>query len=192
MQPALKSVYKEKVVPGLKEKFAYGNVHQIPVIEKVVLNVGFGKAEDRKAAAEAVIEDLGKITGQRAVTTKARHATSNFKLRAGDTVGARITLRGARMWEFLDRFINVAAPTIRDFRGLAAKPSARRGICTCGTPGHTVFAEIELVKVARTIGFDFTIVTSARTDDEARELLKLLGVPFRKSGCAAYSNPLRN
>lgn len=139
MQPALKSVYKEKVVPGLKEKFAYGNVHQIPVIEKVVLNVGFGKAEDRKAAAEAVIEDLGKITGQRAVATKARQAISNFKLRAGDVIGARVTLRGARMWEFLDRFINVAAPTIRDFRGLPSKSFDGNGNYTCGISDHTIF-----------------------------------------------------
>ncbi len=104
MEPALKEIYKKKVAPGLKEKFAYTNVHRIPTLEKVVLNVGFGKAEDRKAAAEAVIEDLGKITGQRAVPTKARTAISNFKLRIGDTIGARVTLRGARMWEFLDRF----------------------------------------------------------------------------------------
>lgn len=185
MQPALKTVYKQKAVPGLKEKFSYENVHRIPVIEKVVLNVGFGKAEDRKAAAEAVIEDLGKITGQRAVSTKARTAISNFKLRVGDTIGARVTLRGARMWEFLDRFINVAAPTIRDFRGLPAKSFDGRGNYTCGVADHTIFPEIELDKVSRTIGFDLTIVTTAETDQEARELLKLLGFPFRKSGATA-------
>ncbi len=109
MEPALKSFYKTKVVPALMEKFAYGNVHQIPGIQKVVLNCSFGKDDDRKAAAEAVIEDLGKITGQRAVPTRAKQAISNFKLRAGDVIGARVTLRGSRMWEFLDRFINVAA-----------------------------------------------------------------------------------
>lgn len=180
MEPALKTVYKERVVPGLKEKFTYDNVHRIPAIEKVVLNVGFGKAEDRKAAAEAVIEDLGKITGQRAVSTKARNAISNFKLRVGDTIGARVTLRGARMWEFLDRFINVAAPTIRDFRGLPTKSFDGRGNYTCGIADHTIFPEIELDKVTRTIGFDFTIVTTAENDKEARELLTLLGFPFRK------------
>lgn len=185
MEPALKTIYKQKVVPGLQEKFSYDNVHRIPAIEKVVLNVGFGKAEDRKAAAEAVIEDLGKITGQRAVTTKARTAISNFKLRVGDTIGARVTLRGPRMWEFLDRFINVAAPTIRDFRGLPTKSFDGRGNYTCGVTDHTIFPEIELDKVTRTIGFDMTIVTSAETDQEARELLKLLGFPFRKSGAAA-------
>lgn len=185
MEPALKTLYKQKAVPALKEKFSYGNVHCIPTIEKVVLNVGFGKAEDRKAAAEAVIEDLGKITGQRAVATKARQAISNFKLRAGDTIGARVTLRGARMWEFLDRFINVAAPTIRDFRGLPSKSFDGSGNYTCGIADHTIFPEIELDKVTRTIGFDFTIVTTAKTDDEARELLALLGMPFRKAGSAA-------
>ncbi len=185
MEPALKTIYKQKAVPGLKEKFSYENVHRIPALEKVVINVGFGKAEDRKAAAEAVIEDLGKITGQRAVVTKARTAISNFKLRVGDTIGARVTLRGARMWEFLDRFINVAAPTIRDFRGLPSKSFDGRGNYTCGVSDHTIFPEIELDKVTRAIGFDLTVVTTAESDQEARELLKLLGFPFRKSGSHA-------
>src|SRR5690606_29390582 len=185
MEPALKTVYKQKVATSLKEKFAYDNVHRIPSIEKVVINVGFGKAEDRKAAAEAVIEDLGKITGQRAVPTKAKNAISNFKLRAGDTIGARVTLRGARMWEFLDRFINVAAPTIRDFRGLSPKSFDGRGNYTCGIADHTIFPEIELDKVPRTIDFDMSIVTTANTYNEARELLTLLGLPFRKPGSAA-------
>ena len=178
-------IYKDKVVTGLKEKFDYSNVHQIPSIEKVVLNCGFGKADDRKAAAENVIEDLGKITGQRAVPTRAKNAISNFKLRIGDVVGARVTLRGARMWEFLDRFINVASPTIRDFRGLSAKSFDGRGNYTVGINDHTIFPEIELDKVSRQIGFDMTIVTTAKTDDEARELLTLLGIPFRKPGPAA-------
>jgi len=185
MEPALKTVYKQKVTSSLKDKFAYDNVHRIPTIEKVVLNVGFGKAEDRKAAAEAVIEDLGKITGQRAVPTKSRIAISNFKLRIGDTIGARVTLRGARMWEFLDRFINVAAPTIRDFRGLSTKSFDGHGNYTCGIADHTIFPEIELDKVSRTIGFDMTIVTTANSDNEGRELLALLGIPFRKPGSAA-------
>ena len=185
MQPALKEFYKDKVVTGLKEKFDYANVHQIPSIEKVVLNCGFGKADDRKAAAENVIEDLGKITGQRAVPTRAKNAISNLKQRIGDVVGARVTLRGARMWEFLDRFINVASPTIRDFRGLSAKSFDGRGNYTVGINDHTIFPEIELDKVSRQIGFDMTIVTTAKTDDEARELLTLLGIPFRKPGSAA-------
>lgn len=185
MEPALKSLYQQKAVPGLQEKFNYSNIHRVPTVVKVVLNVGFGNAEDRKAASEAAIEDLGKITGQRAVTTKARNAISNFRLRAGDVIGARVTLRGARMWEFLDRFINVAAPTIRDFRGLSTRSFDGNGNYTVGIADHTIFPEIELDKVSRSIGFDLTIVTTAKTDDEARELLALLGVPFRKTGSAA-------
>jgi len=181
MDPALKTIYKDKVVPGLREKYGYGNVHQIPTIEKVVLNSGFGREEDRKAASENTIEDLGKITGQRAVPTRAKNAISNFKLRTDDVIGARVTLRGRQMWEFLDRFINVAAPTIRDFRGLSSKSFDGRGNYTVGISDHTIFPEVELDKVNRTIGFDLTIVTTAETDDEGRELLTLLGIPFRKS-----------
>lgn len=184
-QPALRASYKEKAVPALQEKFSYGNVHQIPTITKVVLNSGFGKEDDRKAAAENVIEDLGKITGQRPVPTQSKIAISNFKLRIGDVIGARVTLRGRRMWEFLDRFINVAAPTIRDFRGLSVKSFDGRGNYTIGVGDHTIFPEVELDKVNRTIGFDMTIVTTAETDDEARELLALLGMPFRKPQAAA-------
>lgn len=185
MEPALKTIYKNKVATELQEKFGYGNVHQIPTITKVVLNSGFGKEEDRKAASEAVIEDLGKITGQRAVPTRSKIAISNFKLRIGDTIGARVTLRGSQMWEFLDRFINVASPTIRDFRGLSIKSFDGNGNYTVGINDHTIFPEIELDKVNRTIGFDLTIVTTATTDDEARELLTLLGIPFRKPAGAA-------
>ena len=180
MEPALLTVFKEKVAPELKEKFSYENVHQIPGVEKVVLNTGFGKADDRKAAAESVIDDFGKITGQRAVPTHSKVAISNFKLRAGDLIGVRVTLRGRRMWEFLDRFINVAAPTIRDFRGLSPKSFDGRGNYTFGITDHTIFPEIELDKVKRSMGFDFTIVTTANTDDEGRELRSLLGMPFRK------------
>ncbi|MEC5128680.1 50S ribosomal protein L5 [Verrucomicrobiales bacterium BCK34] len=185
MELALKEVYKAKAIPGLKEKFNYGNVHQIPTLEKIVLNSGFGREDDRKSAMENVIEDLGRITGQRAVPTKAKMAISNFKLRAEDVVGARVTLRGRQMWEFLDRFINVASPTIRDFRGLSYKSFDGNGNYTVGISDHTIFPEIELDKVTRTIGFDMTIVTTAKTNDEARELLALLGMPFRKENQAA-------
>ncbi|MDF1740632.1 MAG: 50S ribosomal protein L5 [Verrucomicrobiales bacterium] len=185
MELALKEVYKAKAIPGLKDKFNYGNVHQIPTLEKIVLNSGFGREDDRKSAMENVIEDLGRITGQRAVPTKAKMAISNFKLRAEDVVGARVTLRGRQMWEFLDRFINVASPTIRDFRGLSYKSFDGNGNYTVGISDHTIFPEIELDKVTRTIGFDMTIVTTAKTNDEARELLTLLGMPFRKENQAA-------
>ncbi len=180
MDPTMLTKYKETVAPGLKEKFQYANVHQIPRIQKVVLNSCFGNADDRKSATEIVLEDIAIITGQRPVPTVAKKAISNFKLRAGDTIGARVTLRGRNMWEFLDRFINVAIPTIRDFRGVSYKSFDGRGNYTIGINDHSIFPEIELDKVRRTIGFDITIVTSANTNDEARELLALLGMPFRK------------
>ncbi|NNE90744.1 MAG: 50S ribosomal protein L5 [Verrucomicrobiales bacterium] len=178
--PAMQKLYRETVAGGLKEKFGYENVNQIPGIEKVVLNSGFGQADDRKSAAEAVIEDIGKITGQKAVPTRAKLSVSNFKLREDEVVGARVTLRGRQMWEFLDRFVNVAIPTIRDFRGLSPKTFDGRGNFTVGVSDHTIFPEIELDKVKHQIGFDISIVTSARTDDEARELLRMLGMPFRE------------
>lgn len=181
MESAVLTKYKEQVAPALMEKFKYANVHQIPRIVKVAINSGFGNAyDDRKAAREIVIDDLAKITGQRAVPTVAKNAISNFKLRAGEVVGARMTLRSAQMWEFLDRFMNVAIPTIRDFRGVSTKSFDGRGNYTIGISDHTIFPEIELDKVKRTVGFDATIVTTATTDEEARELLSLLGMPFRK------------
>ena len=180
MEPTMLTKYKETVAPGLKEKFAYANVHQIPRIQKVVLNSSFGRADDRKSATEVVLEDIAIITGQRPVPTVAKKAISNFKLRAGDTIGARVTLRGRNMWEFLDRFINVAIPTIRDFRGVSFKSFDGRGNYTIGIADHSIFPEIEIDKIRRTVGFDITIVTSANSDDEARELLALLGMPFRK------------
>ena len=141
--------------------------------------------DDRKAALEATVEDLGKITGQKPVPTRSKLSISNFKLREGDVIGAKVTLRGRQMWEFLDRFINVAAPTIRDFRGLSPKSFDGMGNYTCGITDHTIFPEIELDKVKRQVGFDFTIVTTAKTNDEARELLTLMGMPFRKPTEAA-------
>ncbi len=177
--------YREQVVPALQEKFQYGNVHQIPKIEKIVLNSSFGREEDRKGALEATMEDLGRITGQRPVPTRSKISISNFKLREGDVIGTKVTLRGRQMWEFLDRFINVAAPTIRDFRGLSPKSFDGRGNYTCGINDHTIFPEIELDKVKRQVGFDMTIVTTAKTNEEAKELLTLIGMPFRKPTEAA-------
>ena len=181
MEPALKAIYKDKVVSGLKEKYSYGNVHQVPTIEKVVLSSGFGKEDDRKAASENVIEDFGKITGQRAVPTRAKNAISNFKLRENDVIGARVTLRGRRMWEFLDRFINIAAPTIRDFRGLSPKQFDGNGNYTFGLSEQSVFHEIDQDKIDRTRGMDITVVTTATNDDEGRALLRLLGFPFKEA-----------
>jgi large subunit ribosomal protein L5 len=185
MEPALKTHYLERVVPALKEKFGYRNVMQVPKIEKVVINCGFGRAEDRKAAAEEVVREIGLITGQRPVLTRSKKAISNFKLRAGDTIGATVTLRGRRMYEFLDRFLRIAIPTIRDFRGVSPKSFDGRGNYTMGIQDQSIFPEIELDKVKRTTGFDVTIVTSAPRDEEAKELLGLMGMPFRRGGGAA-------
>lgn len=184
MEPTLKVHYAEQVVPALKEKFGYRNVMQVPKIEKVVINSGFGRADDRKAAGEEVVREIGLITGQRAVLTRSKKAISNFKLRAGDVIGAVVTLRGRRMYEFLERFLRVAIPTIRDFRGVSSRSFDGRGNYTLGIQDQSIFPEIELDKVKRTSGFDITIVTSATTDDEARELLSLMGMPFRRSGAA--------
>ena len=181
MEPIMVTKYKETVAPALKEKFQHQNVHQIPRILKVVLNSSFGKADDRKSATEITMEDMAIITGQRPVPTVAKKAISNFKLREGDTIGARVTLRNRTMWEFLDRFINVAIPTIRDFRGVSYKSFDGSGNYTIGISDHSIFPEIELDKVRRTIGFDITIVTSTSSDEEAREMLSLLGMPFRKA-----------
>ena len=180
MELTMLNRYREQVVPALKEKFQYKNVHQIPQIEKVVINTSFGREDDRKGALESAIEDLGKITGQRPIPTRSKLSISNFKLREGEVIGAKVTLRSRQMWEFLDRFINVAAPTIRDFRGLSPKSFDGQGNYTCGVSDHTIFPEIELDKVKRQLGFDLTVVTTANTNDEARELLSLMGMPFRK------------
>jgi len=181
MQPNLLKKYKEEVVPGLKKALSASNVHQVPCVEKVVLNSGFGNVDDRKQAAEDVVNDITIITGQHPVLTKAKNSISNFKLRAGDVIGAQVTLRGQKMWEFLDRLINVAIPTIRDFRGVPTKSFDGNGNYTLGVNDQTIFPEIELDKIKRTIGFDITIVTTADTDEGARKLLDGLGMPFRKT-----------
>jgi len=181
MEPNLKIHYREVVVPALREKFGYANVMRVPKIEKVVLNSGIGKAEDRKAAAEEVAREFGLITGQRPVFTRAKNAISNFKLRANEVIGVKVTLRGDRMYEFMERLMRIAMPTIRDFRGVSPKSFDGRGNYTLGIQDQTIFPEIELDKVKRTTGFDISVVTTAPTDAEARELLRLMGMPFRKS-----------
>ena len=180
MEPSMATHYRENVVPALKEKLGYANIMQVPRITKVVINSGIGSVEDRKAVAEEVANEVGIITRQRPVLTKAKNAISNFKLRAGDVVGVKVTLRNRQMYEFLERLLKVAIPTIRDFRGVSPKAFDGRGNYTLGINDQTIFPEIELDKVKRTTGFDISFVTSARTDDEARELLKEMGMPFRK------------
>ena len=180
MEPSLLKEYKEHVVPSLKEKLGYANIHQVPRVEKIVINCGIGSATaERKQAVEEAIEEMAIITGQRAVRTKAKNSISNFRLRAGEVVGAKVTLRGNRMYEFLERLIKTAIPTIRDFRGVNPKAFDGRGNYTLGIADHTIFPEVELDKVKRNIGFDICVVTSANTNDEARTLLSEMGMPFR-------------
>ncbi len=180
MTPALYTEYKERVVPALQAKFGYANVHQVPRIEKVVVNTCVGKENDRKQAVEDAVDEIGRITGQKAVPTKSKKAISNFKLRENELIGARVTLRGPRMYEFLERLIRTAIPRIRDFRGVNPRAFDGRGNYCLGVSDQTIFPEVELDKVKRNIGFDVIIVTSAPNDAEARELLAEMGMPFRK------------
>jgi len=179
MTPTLKQYYTDKVVPKLKEEFKYANPHQVPQLEKIVVQSCMGKANDRKQAVEDAAEEIAKITGQRPSITYARKSVANFKLRQGEPLGARVTLRGDRMWEFLDRFVNITAPNIRDFRGIDHKKFDGRGNYAVGFNDQSIFPEIELDKIKRQIGFDFVFVTTAGTDNEGRELLRYLGMPFQ-------------
>ena len=177
--PTLLTHYKEKVVPALRAKHNYANVHQIPRLEKIVVTTCMGKQADRKQAVEEAVAEIAKITGQKPSVTYARKSVANFKLREGEVLGARVTLRSDRMWEFLDRFINITAPNIRDFRGLPTKSFDGRGNYAIGISDQSIFP-VELDQIKRTIGFDIIFVTSAPTDEEGRDLLAELGIPFRK------------
>ncbi len=180
-------VYGERVRPALARAFGFGNPHQIPRVRKIVLNVGLGEAPKAPKALEAVVAELGAITGQKPVVTRAKKAISNFAIRAGVPVGASVTLRGARMWEFLDRFISIAVPRIRDFRGLPTKSFDGRGNYTFGIKEQMIFPEIDFDKVERIHGMDITIVTDAGRDDVAMALLRELGVPFQGEQPVAVS-----
>ena len=177
--PTLHKHYKDKVVPALQQKLGYTNVNQIPRLEKIVVTSCMGKAPDRKVAVDDAASDIAKITGQKPSLTYARKSVANFKLRQGEVLGARVTLRGARMWEFLDRFINITAPNIRDFRGISPKSFDGRGNYACGINDQSIFPEIEIDQIKRHIGFDLIFVTTANTDAEGRALLTELGMPFR-------------
>lgn len=185
MEPSLKTFYFSKVVPALKSKLGVENIHQIPRIEKVVVNCSFGKAADRKQAVEDAVNDIRAITGQKPVVTKARKAISNFKLRQGEPLGVKVTLRGRIMWEFLERLIKMALPVVRDFRGVSARAFDGKGNYTLGISDQSIFPEIEIDKVKRQLGFDICIVTSATSDDAGRDLLRALGMPFRDQKPAA-------
>lgn len=185
MEPTLKAFYKEKVAPHLKTKLGVANPHQIPQIEKVVVNCSVGKQADRKQAVEDAMNDLQSITGQKAVVTKSKKAISNFKLREGEPLGVKVTLRGRIMWEFLERLMKMALPVVRDFRGVSPKAFDGKGNYTLGITDQSIFPEIEIDKIKRQLGFDVCIVTSATTDDAGRELLRALGMPFRDNKPAA-------
>ncbi|MDE1171549.1 MAG: 50S ribosomal protein L5 [Verrucomicrobium sp.] len=176
--PTLQTQYNEKVVPALKKARGYTNVHQIPRVEKIVVNSCVGSSPEIKLALEDAIRDITLITGQKPIRTVSKNSIANFKLRENQEIGCKVTLRGRIMWEFLERLIVAALPRIRDFRGISHRAFDGRGSYTLGVKDHTIFPEIELDKVKRTIGMDVTIVTSADTNDEARELLTLLGMPF--------------
>jgi len=178
-QSILQKHYAEKVVPELMKKFGYKNPHQVPAIKKIVINSGFAATAD-KNHVQYVNDELGKISGQRPVTTKAKLSISNFKLREGQPIGAKVTLRGAAMYDFLVRLINIALPCIRDFRGVPTRFDGQ-GNYTLGVSDHTIFPEVSAEGTSAQIGMDICINTSASTDEEGRELLKLFGVPFRKS-----------
>jgi len=174
----MKKKYIEEASPALMKKFGYKSVMQVPGVEKIVVNVGCGDARDNAKAIEAVVRDISTITGQKAVVTKARRSVANFKLRTGMSVGVKVTLRQDKMWEFLDRLLNVALPRVRDFRGISANSFDGRGNYALGLKEQLVFPEIDYDKIEKIRGMDIVICTTAKTDEEARELLSLLGAPF--------------
>lgn len=180
MTSRLKEKYVNEVVPALMEKFKYKNIMEVPRIEKVVLNMGIGDAKDNPKSLEAAIEELTLIAGQKAVVTRAKKAISNFKIRAGMPVGARVTLRGERMYDFLDKFMNIALPRVRDFRGVSSTSFDGRGNYSIGIREQLIFPEIDYDKIDRVRGLDISVVTTAKTDEEAKALLELMGMPFKK------------
>lgn len=177
--PRLRDTYRDQVVPTLMKEFGYGNLMQVPRLERIVLNVGMGEAIQNVKLLESASAELGIITGQKPITTRAKKAIAGFKLRQGMPIGAKVTLRSRRMWEFLDRLISLALPRIRDFRGVSPKAFDGRGNYTLGLKEQLIFPEIEYDTVASIHGMDITIVTTARTNDEGKALLKHLGMPFR-------------
>jgi large subunit ribosomal protein L5 len=185
VQPRLKQKYRNDIVPQLREEFSYANIMQVPGIVKVVVNTGVGDAARDSKVIEGAIADLIKITGQKPMVTKARKSIAQFKLREGQAIGAHVTLRGDRAWEFLDRLVNLSLPRIRDFRGLSAKQFDGNGNYTFGLQEQSVFHEIDQDKIDRVRGFDITVVTTAKTDDEGRALLRHLGFPFRSDDAQA-------
>jgi len=179
--PRLKQRYRDEIKPALRDQFSYGNVMQVPGVVKVVVNMGVGDAAKDSKLIEGAVRDLSAITGQKPVITKARKSIAQFKLREGMPIGAHATLRGDRMWEFLDRLVTIALPRIRDFRGLSPKQFDGQGNYTFGLTEQSVFHEIDQDRIDRVRGMDITVVTTATNDEEGRALLKALGFPFREN-----------
>ena len=179
MTPRLKERYRKEIVPTLTKEFKYTNVMAVPRLRKVVVNMGLGEAIQNAKLLDSATAELGQITGQKAVITRARKSIANFKLRKNMPIGAMVTLRGDRMYEFMDRLLNVALPRVRDFRGLSTRAFDGRGNYTLGLHDQLIFPEIDYAKVDKLKGMNVTIVTTARSDDQARTLLKHLGMPFR-------------
>jgi len=177
----LKERYLKEVVPGLRKEFGYTNIMAIPKVEKVVVNMGLGEATQNVKLIDAGADEVGRITGQRAVTTRAKKSIAAFKVRQGMPVGTMVTLRGERMYEFLDRLMNIALPRVRDFKGVSTRGFDGRGNYTLGLKDQLLFPEIDYMKVDKARGMNVSVVTTARTDEEARRLLQLLGMPFRTS-----------
>ena len=180
MAARLKEMYKAEVVPALQKKFNYKSVMQIPKIDKVIINVGCGEAKDNAKVVDAIINDLSQITGQKPVKCAAKKSVANFKLREGMTIGVKVTLRGDKMYEFIDRFFNLALPRVRDFRGINPNSFDGRGNYSMGVKEQLIFPEIDYDKIDKVRGMDICFVTTANTDEEARELLTLMGAPFAK------------
>lgn len=176
----LKDLYDKEIVPALMEKFQYKNVMEVPKLEKVVINMGVGDAKENPKFLESAVNDLSIITGQRPIVTQAKRSVSNFKLREGMKIGTKVTLRGERMYEFVDKFLNVALPRVRDFRGVSASSFDGRGNYSLGVREQLIFPEINYDMVEKVRGMDVVFVTTAKTDEESREFLRLLGMPFAK------------
>jgi large subunit ribosomal protein L5 len=176
----LKETYKDQVVPALMEKFQYESIMQAPKVEKIIINMGVGEAKENQKFLDNAVEEMTQIAGQKPVVTKARKSISNFKLREGMAVGCKVTLRGEHMYEFLDKLVNVALPRVRDFRGVSKTAFDGRGNYALGIKDQLIFPEINYDKIDKIRGMDIIITTTANTDEEARELLKLLGMPFSK------------
>ena len=180
MEARLYDKYVTEVVPALQQKFGYKNVHQIPKIDKIVINMGLGDCKDNPKALEVAVKELEAIAGQKAITTKAKKSIANFKLREGMNIGAKVTLRGERMYEFMDKLMNIALPRVRDFHGVSDKAFDGRGNYALGIREQLLFPEIDYDKVEKVRGMEMIFVTTAQSDEECKELLRLMGMPFTK------------